>query len=253
VSLIHDALKKAQKKAASEPDAKDATKEAPSRPLIEKELDISGGEEFQAPLRSKRTLVILSLFLISVGYFGYTRLSTVEKKPEETYKGAVGEAPLASSTGDAESLKAQALQAYRDQDYEVAWAKFVAASAVAGNDPVVWNNLGVVSKKQGEFQKASEAYEKALRLKPDYPEALNNLAALHLLLGNTDKAKVELDKALKLNPAYAEALFHRAMVAEEEKELGSAISYWKSFLRFGTSMPPSLLDQVRDHVLEIEP
>ena len=41
--------------------------------------------------------------------------------------------------------------------------------------PEAHNNLGNVLKAQGQLDEASSCYQRALRLKPDFPEAYNNL------------------------------------------------------------------------------
>lgn len=61
------------------------------------------------------------------------------------------------------------------------------------------DNLGNIYYDLGEFEKAREAYQAALRFQPEYPEAMNDLAMLHLDLAMT-RPKPEL-----ANEDYTEA------------------------------------------------
>jgi spermidine synthase len=45
------------------------------------------------------------------------------------------------------------------------------------------NNLAFALMQQGRIEEATQHYEQALRLKPDYPEAQNGLARLLAMLG----------------------------------------------------------------------
>jgi len=45
-------------------------------------------------------------------------------------------------------------------------------------NPILKNNLGVVSAKLGDYSNARICFESALRLKPDYQEAKDNLIAI---------------------------------------------------------------------------
>ncbi len=58
-----------------------------------------------------------------------------------------------------------------------------------GHDtPQSWNSLGLLYEQEGKLDQAREAYEKALRLNPDYADSHNNLGAMHLKAGEIDKA-----------------------------------------------------------------
>ena len=48
------------------------------------------------------------------------------------------------------------------------------------NNPQLYYNLGVASKKNGEIEEASKYYDKAIELKPDYVEALINKSQIIL-------------------------------------------------------------------------
>jgi tetratricopeptide (TPR) repeat protein len=69
-----------------------------------------------------------------------------------------------------------------------------------------WNMLGFTSRKLGEYQESLKAYEQALALSPNYPEAIEYRAELFLLTGRLDQTKEAYATLLKLEPSYAGVL-----------------------------------------------
>jgi tetratricopeptide (TPR) repeat protein len=57
------------------------------------------------------------------------------------------------------------------------------------------NNLAVILAQQGEYKEALTHAERAIAIRPDYPEAIENLAHLHAWM-----AASSFDKAIKLSP-----------------------------------------------------
>lgn len=75
------------------------------------------------------------------------------------------------------------------------------------------NNLGRVLAARGDLERAANAFEAAVRIKPDYAEPHNNLGVLHARAGRYHEAMSHFGAALAANPRYAEA-FNNIGVAE---------------------------------------
>lgn len=69
-----------------------------------------------------------------------------------------------------------------------------------------WNMLGFTSRKLGDYNESLSAYEKALALAPDYPEAIEYRAELFLLTGRLAETKEAYAKLEKMDGAYAATL-----------------------------------------------
>jgi tetratricopeptide (TPR) repeat protein len=69
----------------------------------------------------------------------------------------------------------------------------------------VYNTLGVLYRKRGDYHAALEQYEKALKIHPDQPKLYYNIGRLHVDLKDTEKAKLNFEKALALDPEFQEA------------------------------------------------
>lgn len=246
MSLIHDALKKAQD-----------TEKAPVG---------SGLASFQESLEPsklpqlKRMIIIVVGLILAVSVFLYIKFGSKksEIKPKElisntaTSSKAGADASQKDSEGDAVRLKKNATDAYVADDLEKAWTSLLAASGMDDKDPEIWNNLGLVARKRGDLTKARESYEKALELKSDYPEALNNLAVLSMQSGDVDRAKQLLEKALAISDSYPEANFHMGLLYEQKGDKVKAVEYYGKFLQASGKFPSNITDQIRDHVVEIE-
>lgn len=80
-------------------------------------------------------------------------------------------------------------------------------AAQAGPDmKEAWNMLGYTSRKLGDYEESLMAYEKALALSPDYPEAIEYRAELYLLTGKLPLVKEAYASLQKSMPSYAEIL-----------------------------------------------
>ena len=62
---------------------------------------------------------------------------------------------------------------------------------------------------------AVEAFNKAIKLNPQYVEAYHNRGAMYDILGNQQQAIKDYDKAIKLNPQYALSYFNRGVTYGE--------------------------------------
>jgi len=69
----------------------------------------------------------------------------------------------------------------------------------------VYNTLGVLYRKRGDYQAALEQYEKALKIHPDQPKVYYNVGRLHVDLKDLRQAKLSFEKALALDPDFKEA------------------------------------------------
>jgi Flp pilus assembly protein TadD len=67
----------------------------------------------------------------------------------------------------------------------------------------IWNKMGMAYHHLFAVDQARRDYERALQLRPDYPEALNNLGAIYYAKKNYGKAIKYYGKALQFDPKSA--------------------------------------------------
>lgn len=71
------------------------------------------------------------------------------------------------------------------------------------NSAVVWNKTGIAWQHLFATDEAKQDYERALRIKPKYPEAINNLGTIYYAKKNYKQAEKLYRRALKLMPQSA--------------------------------------------------
>ncbi len=236
MSLIHDALQKAQKEEGLGPKMPGTSMFAP--PPEKKPIP-------------KRTIALAAVLIIALGVLGYMRLAP-KGTPVSPDPGAK---PMDVKTTygkqDIGMLKKRAIDAFKTDDFDTAWTSLSTANQLDQNDPEIWNNLGLVSRKQDDDEKARECYNKALELKPNYVEAMNNLAVIEWDDGNLTRATELLSKALEISAAYPEANFHMGLIYDEKGSKEKAVEYYKRFLDVAGSFSSNIVDSVRDRLMEI--
>lgn len=290
MSLIHDALKKAQDK-----------EKAPIGSGLTAFQDLPEGKKLAL---TKRTIVLIALVVVALGFLAYNRFSSPDAPaptdiptskfgptpgavapgqaaapaPEVTPGGA-GEAPDAvpgQAPGGAQAGAAQpapglgtgaegaeqssdvvlmnrrAIEAFKNDELDSALASIRSAAVLAPKSAQVWNNKGFIEKKFGELEEARRSYEKALELKPDYPETLNNLAMLEYAEGKPSTARELLQKTLTAVPAYPEANFNMGFIYDKGGDKTRAIDYYRRFLDVSGAFPSNVVEAVRDRVMELE-
>ena len=69
----------------------------------------------------------------------------------------------------------------------------------------VYNSLGVLYRKKGEYQTALKHYEKALKIHPNEPNIYYNIGRIHVDLKDPERAEFHFRRALELNPGFKDA------------------------------------------------
>jgi len=82
----------------------------------------------------------------------------------------------------------------------------------------------------GTLDLAIEAYQKALEIRPEFPDALTNLGNIYYHLDEVQKAKECYQKSVLFEPDHVAANFNMGNILEEEGNLLPAISYYEKAL-----------------------
>jgi len=98
-------------------------------------------------------------------------------------------------------------------------------------------NLGVVLANQGKLDEAIQHYERALQLRPDYADALNNLGAALAAQGKLDEAIQHYERALQLDPDYTEAHNNLGIALAARGKLDAAIQHYERVLQLKPDYP----------------
>lgn len=113
---------------------------------------------------------------------------------------------------DPVGLTTRAYYEYLALDMDAARKTYDKYTNLYPEDPAGWNNLALVYKREGAYQKEEELYRIALSLSPDDDHALNNLAVCLAHQGRFDEALVIMEKLETIIPDDAYADLHRAKI-----------------------------------------
>jgi len=95
----------------------------------------------------------------------------------------------ADATHQADERKKSKALSKADQAYAAAMKKFAHATELQPSNYQAWNYIGYTNRKLGKFDAALAAYDRALRLKPDYAEAIEYRGHAYLGLNRLSEAK----------------------------------------------------------------
>jgi predicted O-linked N-acetylglucosamine transferase (SPINDLY family) len=98
------------------------------------------------------------------------------------------------------------------------------ALAIRSEYPEALNNRGNALRDLGRYQEALASYDRALCLRPTHERALNNRGNVLRDLGRHEEALESYDRALALKADYAEALINRGNVLRDLKRFEEALA-----------------------------
>lgn len=244
MSLIHEALKKAEREQPAPP------------PFASPRLKV---------IRTRATtpllgaVVVCALAAVAAIAFLVTRArgpaapeSAVPSAAQNATPAPVApsSAPAASAeamqaTTEANGLIASAAMAHGKGDYPAAEALLTRALELAPDSPLAHNNLGLAIKAQGRAEEAETHYLAALRHDPEYARAVNNLAVLYDQQNRIDEAFRLYAAAVRIDPRYADARLNYAVALERSGFLADARKQYEAFLANASGQQPRATELVR--------
>lgn len=101
--------------------------------------------------------------------------------------------------------------------------------------------LGLLFNSLGEFQKALECYQNALKLQSNNPQIWFNLASVQRYLGKLTDAQYSLDQVIKLNPHDSEAWLLRSSLSKQTSQSNHISGLQDAVLKAKTPLAKSQL------------
>jgi tetratricopeptide (TPR) repeat protein len=112
---------------------------------------------------------------------------------------------LALASNDAQERK-DATQA-AGEAYRASLGKFAVATQLDRSMHEAYTYIGYANRKLGQHQDALDAYARALRINPDYPQAIEYQGEAYLGLNQVDSARFNYLRLYALSPPLASKLF----------------------------------------------
>ena len=116
-------------------------------------------------------------------------------------------------------------------DFKAALNAYDKAIRLKPDKAVAYNNRGVAKNGLGRHEKAIADYDEAIRLNPGNAETYNNRGNAKNGLGRHEEAIADFDKAIRLNPDYANTYYNRGVAKNALGRYGEAIADYDQALR----------------------
>lgn len=128
----------------------------------------------------------------------------------------------------------QAIQLYQTGNYAASEAIFRQLVENQPKEAKYYFYLGNSLFYQRKIEEATQVYQEAISLNPQYGLAYNALGFLHASQGQWDEAIAQYQKALEINPDYAEALKNLGESLWKKGNTAEATNTWKKALELYT-------------------
>jgi len=129
-----------------------------------------------------------------------------------------------------DSLVGAGLQAYAVGAYARAQKLMQQAIDMGGEQPQLYNNLGLIRYKIGSMAEAMRSFRRAISLAPNYAKAHYNLGLVQVATGDYMAADSSYAQALQLDPEYRQALYKRGQLAAKLERRDMALKYWSELM-----------------------
>jgi tetratricopeptide (TPR) repeat protein len=119
---------------------------------------------------------------------------------------------------------------FKRGEYSKAIDEYELALKSRGNDYHIYNSIGVAYMELGEYSKALEAFNTSLKIKPN-TDALNQVAVIYIYKQDFTHARKVLAKALQIEPDDSEVLMYMGIVEMFEENYQEAIEFLEHSLK----------------------
>jgi len=122
------------------------------------------------------------------------------------------------------------VSSYHNSEFELAREQFVEAVSLDPDFAECWNNLGLVYTELQQEDDAKDAFSTAIKLNPDLPAAYNNLGYIHYKRGDYDQAIVMYTQALNRSSDSASAYINLGNAYFKRGDREEARTAWEKAL-----------------------
>lgn len=111
------------------------------------------------------------------------------------------------------------------------------------SDARIWNDLGEILRRADRLDAARDAFQQALALNAEFPEALNNLGVASTLLGDYLGAADAFAQAIRLEPGYAHAHNNLGVLLERQEHWEEALRQYEEAVK----LKPDFRDAIENY------
>jgi tetratricopeptide (TPR) repeat protein len=147
---------------------------------------------------------------------------------------------VATKPEDADAYYNLGTLSLRRKDYDRARQYLEQTLKLRPDYPEAWNNLGMLAAQSGQVEEAIQDFERSLAKRPDFTIALLNLGNLYRTERAFDKSEDCLKRALELDPENPEVNYSLGMLYAQQDQLSNASQYLQKALELRPDYPEAL-------------
>jgi tetratricopeptide (TPR) repeat protein len=109
---------------------------------------------------------------------------------------------------------------------------------------------GIRNSQAGHYEQALQAFDQALKLKPNDPALITFKGIVYYAKGNNPKALELFEEAIKLNPNFARAYYQRGMVRQAQEKYKEAVPDLEKAKSLGYGVDPDFINMIKRRAAE---
>jgi len=103
---------------------------------------------------------------------------------------------------------------------------------------------GIKHSQAGRYDQSLQAFDQALKLKPNDPALITFKATVYYAKGNNAQAMQLCEQALKLNPNFARAYYQRGMIYQVQEKYHQALPDLQKAKSLGYGIDPDFIELI---------
>ncbi|MBM4302495.1 MAG: tetratricopeptide repeat protein [Deltaproteobacteria bacterium] len=104
---------------------------------------------------------------------------------------------------------------------------------------------GIKHSQAGQYDQALQAFDQALKLKPNDPALITYKGTVYYAKGNNAQAMQMCEQALKLNPNFGRAYYQRGMIYQNQEKYPQALEDLQKAKSLGYGIDPDFIELVK--------
>jgi tetratricopeptide (TPR) repeat protein len=104
---------------------------------------------------------------------------------------------------------------------------------------------GIQHSQSGRYDQALQAFDQAMKLKPNDPALITYKGIVYYAKGQNDKAMKEFETAIKLNPSFGRAYYQRGMIYLNQEKFHQALQDIQKAKNLGYGVDPDFIEMIK--------
>ena len=115
----------------------------------------------------------------------------------------------------------------------------------AAQDVQSYIDQGIKHSQAGRYDQSLQAFDQALKLKPNDPALITYKGIVYYARGQNDRALKEFEAAIKLNPNFGRAYYQRGMVYQSQEKYQPALEDIQKAKGLGYGVDPDFIELLK--------